>query len=369
MTKNSLENRKKRYFQLSSQIAHLDNAQLLNLFNDNEPSMGWGINHTIELDESLVFVKRVPVTDLEYDHLLSTQNFYNLPTYYNYGIGSAGFGVFRELMAHIKTTHWVMNGTIETFPLMYHYRIMPFSGWRVKLDMEQHQNYVKQWGDNSNIGRYILDRTTANYELVMFLEHVPHVLRTWLKEHPEQFIKPLADLCRTIDFLSKQKIIHFDAHFDNVLTDGDQAYLTDFGLVLDRSFSLTKEEKDFFAQHIFYDYGLVLLNLGNVALAIYDSCPEGDRLKIMEKYGITPDLKPHKIKSILLDNIEPLHLTEMMQISDDYVSAIIKYRSIISLMQNFFTQIQSNQQKNTKFPDAQLQNLLQSAGVISARAY
>jgi hypothetical protein len=38
MTKNSLADRKKRYFQLSSQIAQLDNNQLLTLFNDTDLS-------------------------------------------------------------------------------------------------------------------------------------------------------------------------------------------------------------------------------------------------------------------------------------------------------------------------------------------
>jgi hypothetical protein len=364
MTKNSLSDRKKRYFQLSSQIAQLDPAQLLNLFNNTEPSMGWGINHTVQIGESWVFVKRVPITDVEYHHLLSTKNLYDLPTYYNYGIGSAGFGVFRELVAHIKTTHWVLDGAIDTFPLMYHYRIMPFSGWRVDVDMLQHQNYVKYWGNNANIGNYILGRTKANYELVLFLEYVPYVLAPWLKDHGGQCQQPLADLFTTVDFLSRQGIIHFDAHFNNVLTDGDRAYLTDFGLVLDLSFSLTKEEEDFFAQHIFYDYGVILSSLGALVSSLYDLSPEPDRLRIREKYSIAPELKPPEIRSILLNNIEQIHADEMMKLDNTYVLAIVKNCSAIALMQDFFTKIRGDQQKSTRFPNAELQILLQEAGFI-----
>src|SRR5258708_19597947 len=67
---------------------------------------------------------------------------------------------------------------------MYHYRVMPFSGKRAEVDHERHKRYVEYWGGNENIGRYILDRSGANHELVLFLEDVPHVLRSWLPENP-----------------------------------------------------------------------------------------------------------------------------------------------------------------------------------------
>ncbi len=38
---------------------------------------------------------------------------------------------------------------------------------------------------------------------------------------------------------------HFDAHFDNVLTDGDRIYLSDFGLATSRHFQLDATERDF----------------------------------------------------------------------------------------------------------------------------
>ncbi len=121
MTKNPIAIRRKRYFKLSSQIAQLDNAQLHSLFDDSESSLSWELTHTIALGQSKVFVKRVPVTNIEYDNLFSTKNLYDLPTYFNYGLGSAGLGVaglgvFRELITHIKTTNWVLEGRWLTSP-------------------------------------------------------------------------------------------------------------------------------------------------------------------------------------------------------------------------------------------------------------
>lgn len=333
MAKNHIELRRNKYFKLSSQIAQLDNAQLRSLFNNsesNQSSTGWGINHTIVLGQSKVFVKRVPVTNIEYDNLFSTRNLYDLPTYCNYGFGSTGFGVFRELVTHIKTTNWVLEGAIATFPLMYHYRIIPFSGQRADVDRSRLKEYVEYWGNSANAGNYVLDRAIANYELVMFIEYIPHILETWLRENPNKLQKPLDDLRTTIDFLRTKKIIHFDAHFRNVLTDGEQIYLTDFGLVLDNSFALTSDEESFFQQNTFYDYGEVLRNLGHLIRPSYDSCSENDKRGIMEKYGIKEGLQPYELRSILLDNIEQIHADGVMKLDEFYVASIVKYRSIRS---------------------------------------
>ncbi|MGD1871777.1 MAG: hypothetical protein ACFB02_01870 [Mastigocoleus sp.] len=124
----------------------------------NESSTGWGMNHTIILGESKVFVKRVPVTKIEYENQFSTKNLYNLPTYCNYGFGSTGFGIFRELVTNIKTTNWVLEGVIANFPLMYHYRIIPFSGQRADVDKSRLKDYVEYWGNSANAGKYMYVR-------------------------------------------------------------------------------------------------------------------------------------------------------------------------------------------------------------------
>jgi hypothetical protein len=360
MDKNHIELRRKKYFKLSSQIAQLDNAQLRSLFDNsesNESSTGWGMNHAIVLGQSKVFVKCVPVTNIEYDNLFSTRNLYNLPTSCNYGFGSPSFGVFRELVTHIKTTNWVLAGEIAAFPLMYHYRIIPFSGRRADVNVEH-------WSNNANVRNYVLDRAIASHELVLFLEYIPHVLETWLLLNPNKLQKPLNDLRTTIDFLRMKGIIHFDAHFRNILTDGQQTYLTDFGLVLDKSFMLTKDEESFFKQNTIYDYGEVLRNLGHLIRSPYDSCSENDKRRIMEKYAIREGLKRHELGSILLDNIEQIHADRDMNLDKFYVASIVKYRSIITLMQDFFSDMWGNDNKDTKFCYVKLGLLLKETGFL-----
>lgn len=372
MAKKQIETRRKRYFNLSSQIAQLDNAQLHSLFDDSDSSTsssGWGINHTLVLGQSKVFAKRVPVTDIEYDNLFSTRNLYDLPTYCSYGFGSTGFGVFRELVTHIKTTTWVLEGVIATFPLMYHYRIIPFSGQRTDMDSQRHKAYVEYWGNCANAGNYALKRAIANYELVLFLKYIPHTLETWLGQNPNKLQGSLDEIRTTVDFLRTKGIIHFDAHFRNILTDGDQTYLTDFGLVLDKSFALTKDEESFFEQNTFYDYGEILRNLGHLIRPSYDLCSKNDKRRMMEKYGIKEGLQPYKMYSILLDNIEQIHADGIMKLDEFYVASIIKYRSVITLMQDFFADMWGNNKKDTKLPYAKLHLLLEETGFLPTESH
>lgn len=354
MAKNSIELRRKNYFKLSSKISQLNDDQLhrlVDMGDSYESGTGWGTNHTITLGQSQIFVKRIPVTNIEYDNLFSTRNLYHLPTAYNYGFGSTGFGVFRELITHIKTTNWVLEGAIATFPVMYHYRLMPCSRRWATVDTEH-------WGTNANVRNYVLDRAIAKYELVLFLEYIPHVLETWLWENPSTLQRLLNNIRTTIAFLRTKGIIHFDAHFRNILTDGEQIYLTDFGLVLDQSFALTKEEELFFEQNMFYDYGEVLRNLSHLIRSPYDSCSSDDKRRIMKKYDISEDLQRPEQGVILLDNIEQIYADRDLELDGFYVDCIVKYRSIIALMHDFFSEMWTNSKKDTKLPHAKLHLLL-----------
>lgn len=175
MNKQTLA-RKERYFKLSSAIAQLDTAQLYALLGATDAASGWASNRIIKVEQSKVFVKRIPVTDLEHANMFSTLNLYDLPLYYNYGVGSAGLGSFRELVTHIKTTNWVLAGAIDTFPLLYHYRIVPAVEKPANVDMEQHKRYVEYWNNSAAIDRYIVDRTNAKHEALLCLEYFPHTL-------------------------------------------------------------------------------------------------------------------------------------------------------------------------------------------------
>jgi len=62
-----------------------------------------------------------------------------------------------------------------------------------------------------------------------------------------------AELSETAAFLRDRGLIHFDAHYGNVVTDGRGFHLTDFGLTAGEGFDLSPAERDFLAVHRDYD--------------------------------------------------------------------------------------------------------------------
>ncbi|MFF8401556.1 hypothetical protein ACF06P_07965 [Streptomyces sp. NPDC015684] len=46
-----------------------------------------------------------------------------------------------------------------------------------------------------------------------------------------------------------QGLLHFDAHFENILTDGRRLFFADYGLAISSRFELDKDEADFFDRH------------------------------------------------------------------------------------------------------------------------
>ena len=365
--KCDLETRIDTYCKLNTHLSYFNNEQLSSFFQGERDKRRWTENHVIKLGKSKVFVKRIPLTEIEYKHTFSTKNLYNLPTYYNYGVDSAGLGTFRELLMHIRTTNWVLQGVIENFPLMYHYRILPRSGKKANLDLEWYNRYVKCWNSDENIGRYIVERTNAKYEVVLFLEYIPYTFSKWLKKNVARLDPFIDEMLDTITFLRDNGIIHFDVHFNNILTDGNKLYLTDLGLVLDRCFDLSKAEQVFFKRHVLYDYGEFLFWFGEHLLSIYKSLADTERKQIMEKYGLENDMPRPESFILLLDNVNEIWADGFMELGKSYVETVIKYRDIIMLMAEFFTDMEGNNRKNTKYSHAKLKRLLTETEILHGK--
>lgn len=53
--------------------------------------------------------------------------------------------------------------------------------------------------------------------------------------------------------MNARGLLHFDAHFQNILTDGRRLYFADYGLALSSQFDLSPSETSFFELHRTYD--------------------------------------------------------------------------------------------------------------------
>src|ERR1700730_4165030 len=96
----------------------------------------------------------------------------------------------------------------------------------------------------------------ASGDIVLFLAHFLENLHEWLAK---QFAAglPAAELACTmveknlwpvISFINSRGLLHFDAHFKNIVTDGNELYLADFGLAISDRFELSDAERRFFIE-------------------------------------------------------------------------------------------------------------------------
>ena len=338
----------KLYGQISTSLAALSNEKLKQILANGKP-MHEGIggkSALISIDDTPVFVKKLPLTDLEQlpQHFMSTANIFDLPLSYQYGVGSAGFGAWRELATHIMTTNWVITGECANFPIMYHWRILPSHPGDININYWGNiEEYCQYWENSDVIRKRVENLNNASAHIALFLEYVPQNLHDWLSA---QITKGGDSAETAVVFVEKQLkatnkhmnacgLIHFDAHFENILTDGKQLYLSDFGLALSSKFDLTPAETEFLKQHQSYDQACAAVNLLHCIIT---------SLFGKEHWEI-------RLREYLAG--------ELSNVSPAINTIINRYAPIALLMDEFFQKLQK-ESKSTPYPATQLEKLLRA---------
>ncbi|MGW0568379.1 protein kinase family protein [Streptomyces tauricus] len=244
----------------------LHNDRALQELLDDAGTTGAGIggrSTVLEVAGTRVFVKRVPLTDLERQpaNTRSTANLFDLPLFNQYGVGGPGFGAWRELAVHTMTTNWVLAGEYDGFPLMHHWRVLPDPAplFEELADVER---AAANWGNGGSAVRRRIDalrRSSAS--IALFLEYVPQNLHQWLGQQLAAGDEAADRACAMVEsgleagtsFMNSRGLLHFDTHFENILTDGERLYFADYGLALSARFELSREERAFFDLHRSYD--------------------------------------------------------------------------------------------------------------------
>jgi hypothetical protein len=262
-----LEHRRERHHGLATQLAAMTDTELAALAPD---PASWrrgigGRSTTIEVDGAKVFVKEVNLTAAEQAAPGATHNLFGLPLFYQYGIGSAGFGAWRELAACRRASDWCLAGDNPSFPLLHHWRVLPRD---VEPDAETLAR-IRRAADNWDHSEAVFDRLDAMVRapaaVVLFLEHAGEPLREWLPRQlatldagGEAALLACCEAWRGVaTFMNARGLLHFDLHALNVLTDGEQLYVADFGLAICDDFELAPAERAFFEAHRLYDQAFV----------------------------------------------------------------------------------------------------------------
>ncbi|GAA1937783.1 protein kinase [Kitasatospora viridis] len=341
------------YRTAATRLSLLSDRRLGELVASAQP-VGSGIggrSAELEVDGTRVFVKRVPLTDVEARpaNVRSTANLFRLPTFYQYGAGSAGFGAWRELAVHTMTTNWVLGREYEGFPLMYDWRVLPDSPPEGFVDeFGGIDGAVAHWEGSHAVRERLEAIGRSSHSLVLFLEHVPQTLAAWLHELPQQAAptgteSPYAwveeSLAQGAAFMSSRGLVHFDAHFRNVLTDGRLIYFADFGLALSSGFELSTAEQRFLTDHLVYDRHYTTNHL--IRHHLVDRV-RGDREKdvFLQEWiaGRRPDSVPPEIAAII----------------DRHAPAAV-------VLDGFFRRLLS-ERKRTPFPGPELDRAAGAAG-------
>ncbi len=295
-------------------LAQVDDETLCRLLADAAAQdSGHGI---IQLPDggAPAFAKLLPLSDVEADEgqRLATRNLFELPCFYQYRLGSLGFGAWRELAAQELTTSWVRSGSFSAVPLLHGWRVLP-----VKSAIEDDRAEVSLWGGDLTIARRIEANRSSTRSLVLFMEPYPQTFAAWLGERladPRGLaVRPHdleASLLAIVEAMNTRGLLHMDAHLENFLTDGETLVLGDYGLATAQAFDLSPEEEHFLETHASFDSCTAITGLVQAFVARYDQRAEWhDALReVAAGNHVSRDVMPEPVRRYLAQRA-PVALT------------------------------------------------------------
>jgi hypothetical protein len=222
-----------------------------------------GGSELVDVDGVRVFTKRIPLADREEANPGSTANLFDLPMFCHYGIGGPGFNAWRELAANFIVTDAVLAGETRSFPILYHWRVLPGRS-PIAAEHADIDTVVTGQGGSPAVRARLEALAAATCSLVLFCEYIPHPITHWLRKNPaDKAVAVERQLSEIVTFLRDRELLHMDGHFGNIRTDGERIYLSDFGLATSPHFDLSSTERDFTERHVTHDAGYAAMRLVN----------------------------------------------------------------------------------------------------------
>lgn len=313
-----------------------------------------GQTRSITIAAKPVFVKLVRLTDLERDAgSKCTMNLFDLPTWYQYGVGegSTGFNAWREVAAHQVASDWVVDVRCANFPLLYHWRELPQPRpIEAVADSDGIARAVDFWGNSPHVETRLRAQADSSTAVGLFLEHFPFVLRRWLIEEltaaPEQAQTAITlveqQLLGAVAHMRSEGMSHFDLHYDNVLTDGRQIFLSDFGLATSQQFQLTSSERHFVELTADHDLAYSAATLVNTIVgALVGFSGPRERNAFVRRCALRG---------------QPADLTD--RVGD----TVVRYAGIATLVNDFYWQLHGGNQA-ADYPATEIAAALAAAGI------
>ncbi len=134
------------------------------------------------------------------------------------------------------------------------------------------------------------------------------------------------------------------------MTDGKHSFLTDFGLAPDREYSLSQEERGFYAKHSNYDYARLVSCLAFHLDDRYNAVSEGAPESLKQRYGVPSVATARQAVRALVKRVE--HLGDDLELDPAYVRVLLEHRDAYELMQAFSAALIESRKRDIHFPNA-----------------
>ncbi|MGY1960769.1 hypothetical protein [Nocardia gipuzkoensis] len=196
----------------------------------------------------------------------------------------------------------------------------------------------------------------SSASIALFLEYIPQNLHEWLNDRIEAGYEAADRACALVErelaagtaFMNSRGLLHLDAHFENILTDGRRLYFGDYGLALSSGFDLSPEETAFFDQNQSYDRGFTSTYLVNWLLTALYGLRREDRGTRATMVRAIAEGKP-------AEGIP----TE--------AAAILTRHAPIAAAMSVFARAFQQESRSTPYPDQEIRRLLDGQAAVFAQ--
>ncbi|MFF5076098.1 serine/threonine protein phosphatase [Actinoplanes sp. NPDC000266] len=164
-----------------------------------------------------------------------------------YRLAGPGFNAWRELASS---------------PLLRDWRVLPGRP-PVAPEHRDIDAVVRQFGDDPAVRARFEELAAATHSLVLFFEYLPHPVSALMTDPVAQAETVERQLFEIVASLRARDLLHMDAHFGNMRTDGTRIHLVDFGLATSPRFDLSDEEREFVTRNTNHDADYMSMRLTN----------------------------------------------------------------------------------------------------------
>lgn len=363
-----LSARRERFFKLNTRLSSISDEALGEIFANPESlaavNQSRSKKHLLKLGSNKVFIKRLPLSKSEFQRGFSTKNHFALPGYYSYGNHSLGFGAYRHLLSHIKTTNWVLEGECSNFPMLYHYRVVPALDDTKFSALTQCPEYKSIWKFSNNICHYLEEKAQADFEIILFMEYFPQNLQQWLEKSLSKAPDMTLEIRKALMFLRQNGLLHFDPSLSNILCDGKLFVLNDFTLAMDKRFELYDEERLFLGKNANFDYARFLYSSAKYLMHIFHQMDETKQQRLIKGLDMEDDCADEDIFKVILENLDEVQSKNLMPLHKNYVTILENCREVILYAHDFNCDFHADPGKGIIFNDRKAGRLLAGCGFI-----